>query len=116
MLAMVLSSCGSKKDNTSQAQSILNALLNGNYQDAAKDFDDNMKTALPVTDLEAAWKAITEQAGPFVEQTATRKTKQDGFDIIYITCKFEKGVLDMKAVFNNKQKVSGLFFQPAGTQ
>jgi dienelactone hydrolase len=94
------------------AKDLVSALANGDFNRAEENFDGTMKNALPAEKLQQAWNSLITQFGPFVEQSGTRRAKALQYDVIFVTCKFEKGVLDAKVVFNDKQQVAGLFFVP----
>jgi len=72
-----------------------------------------MKNALPAEKLREVWNSLIAQSGPFVEQAGTRREKILLYDVIFVTCKFERAVLDAKVVFNDKHQVAGLFFVPS---
>lgn len=95
------------------AKDLVSALASGNYKEAAKNFDGTMKNALPAAKLQEAWESLITQFGPFVEQGAARQEKIMGYNVIFVTCKFEKGFFDAKVVFNDKRQVAGLFFVPS---
>jgi hypothetical protein len=95
------------------AKDLVSALSSGDYKKATENFNGTMKKALPAEKLKEAWNSLITKSGPFVEQLGTRREKIMGYDVIFVTCKFEKGVLDTKVVFNNKQQVAGLFFVPS---
>lgn len=94
------------------AKDLVEALLEGDYERATENFDETMKKALPAAKLREVWNSIIAQMGPFVEQTGIRREKIQQYDVIFVTCKFEKGVLDTKVVFNSSKQVAGLFFVP----
>jgi hypothetical protein len=87
-------------------------LANQQFSAATGNFDETMKKTLPPEKLEETWKSTTDQMGPFKQQIGLRTEKQLGYDIVLITCEFEKGYLDIKVVYNNKKQVAGLFFVP----
>ena len=95
------------------ARNLVNSLAKGDFKKATENFDETMKKALPAEKLQEAWNSITIQYGPFVEQTGTRRTNILQYDVIFVTCKFEKGTLDTKVVFNGKKQIAGLFFVPS---
>jgi len=72
-----------------------------------------MKGALPEPKLREAWQTLLQQAGPFQKQLGTRQQAQAGYQIVFVTCQFERAALDIKVVFNTRQQVAGLFFVPA---
>jgi tRNA threonylcarbamoyladenosine modification (KEOPS) complex Pcc1 subunit len=98
---------------TKAAEELVNLLANGDYEKAVENFDTTMKNALPAEKLQQVWLSLIAQAGPFVKQVGTRKEKILQYDVVFVTCKFEKTVLDAKVVFNSDKQISGLFFVPS---
>lgn len=95
------------------AKDLVSALASGDFKKATENFDGTMKNALPAEKLQEVWSSIIAQSGPFVEQAGIRREKILQYDVIFVTCKFERGVLDAKVVFNGKQQIAGLFFVPS---
>ncbi len=95
-----------------QAKDLVNLLASGDYKKAVENFDDTMKKELLADKLKEVWNSLIVQSGAFVEQRGTRMEKIIGYDVVFVTCKFEKAVLDAKVVFNDKQQIAGLFFVP----
>jgi hypothetical protein len=85
------------------AKDLVNLLASGDYKKATENFDGTMKNALPAEKLQQVWNSIIAQMGPFVEQAGTRREKILQYDVIFVTCKFENGVLDAKVVFDGKK-------------
>lgn len=96
-----------------QAKDLVSLLANGDYEKAVENFDETMKKALPADKLKEVWNSLIAQVGAFVEQTAVRKEKILGYDVVFVTCKFENSVLDAKVVFDSEKKIAGLFFVPS---
>ncbi len=99
-------------EQTARAKAMLAALEKGEYEKAAKHFDDNMRKALPGDKLETTWKAIGKQLGAFAKTTGTRVEKGAKADTVYLTCKFEKATLDLKVVFDSDKQIMGFFLVP----
>jgi len=95
------------------AKDLVNALASGDYKKAVENLDGTMKKALPAEKLQEAWNSLIVQFGPFVEQSGIRRVKILQYDVIFVTCKFEKGVLDAKVVFDRNKQIAGLFFVPS---
>ena len=103
------------KDSNSlenMARDFVNLLVKEDFNEAVENFDDTMKTALPAEKLKEAWNALLAQFGPFEKQLDARSEKVLSYNVIYITCKFQKDFCDVKAGYNNKKQISGLFFVP----
>ena len=94
------------------AKDFVNLLVKRDFAKAVENFDETMKKALPAEKLQETWDSLIAQTGAFKQQTGTRKEKYLQYDIVFVTCKFEKGPLDVKVVYNDKKQVSGLFFVP----
>jgi hypothetical protein len=97
------------------ARDLVKYLANGNYEKAVENFDSIMKQVLPAEKLKQVWESIIVQCGAFVEQRGIREEKILGYNVVFVTCQFERAVLDAKVVFNNKEQITGLFFVPPQT-
>ena len=107
------------KDSNSlekMAKDFVNLLVKEDFNKAVKNFDDTMKTALPAEKLKEVWNALLAQFGPFEKQLNARSEKVLSYDVIYITCKFQKDFCDVKVVYNDQKQITGLFFVPAKEQ
>ena len=88
-------------------------LAKQDFAAAVARYDDTMAVALPEPKLRDAWQMVESQAGRFQKQLRARSQKVQGYDVVFVTCQFEKMALDTKVVFNSEGRVSGLFFVPA---
>jgi hypothetical protein len=96
-----------------QAKEFVDLMVQGEFSKAVENFDSVMSKAMPEEKLKEVWQTVIKQAGPFKKQTGTRTETLPKFDIIYVTCQFEKGNLDIKVVFNREKQITGLWFAPA---
>ncbi|HVC95585.1 MAG TPA: alpha/beta fold hydrolase [Pirellulales bacterium] len=100
-----------------QAQEFVDALAAGEFENATRDFDDTMLKVMPAGKLKETWGTVESQAGKFQKRRASRsekaKIKDSDLDIVFVTCDFEKMALDVKIVYTDDAKVTGLFFTPA---
>src|SRR5581483_1059799 len=99
-------------DPAARAQAFVAALSRGDFATAAADFDATMQKVLPADKLKTTWEAVTKQFGPFQKSTDTRTETKGQLQLVYVTCQFEKGPLDVRVVFNAEKHVSGLQFLP----
>ena len=118
LLAVSFISCGEKGDSqkagdyTSLAEQFVKMLVNEEYEKAAQSFDKTMENTLTADKLEIAWQNLTTQVGHYKRQLGVRQTKDQGYDIVFVSCEFEKNNADIKIVFNNAKEISGLWFVP----
>lgn len=114
--ALVLAGCGQSAkdvgavDLTKKAQEFVDLLVQADYGGVVDRFDSKMRETLPQEQVEGMWMAMQEKFGRFRKQIGVRQTKEQGFDCVYVTCSFEKRNVDIKIVFNERQRVAGLWF------
>jgi uncharacterized protein len=96
------------------AKTLVAQMAAGQFDKAVEPFDPTMKRALPADKLKEAWDGLTRQYGHYQRagDTTTEKVRQ--YDIVYVTCDFQRGKLDPKVVFTSDNKITGLFFAPSG--
>jgi dienelactone hydrolase len=94
------------------ARAFLATVARGDFDAATKHFDDAMKKALPADKLEATWKSVQKQAGAFKKQAGARTSKVGKYDVVLVTCEFEKSGLAARVVFDEQRRITGLFFVP----
>jgi len=111
-------SCGEKKDGpkvgdlTPLATGFVESLVKEDFANAVKNFDSTMKGVMSEAKLQEVWQELLAQSGSFKKQTGVRQTQEQGFNIVFVTCEFEKSTINIKVVFNNANEISGLWFVP----
>jgi dienelactone hydrolase len=105
-----------RADRTAAAQAFVAAQVRGDFAAAMKEFDDVMKKASPADKMEATWKLVQKQVGPFQKQLGTRQEKTEKYDIVYVTCQFEKMALDVRVVFTRDGQITGYTIRPVQKQ
>jgi hypothetical protein len=99
-------------DFTTMGKGFVEMLAKADYAGAFAKFDATMKGAMPVEQIEGAWRSLLAETGDFNKIAGVRQAKEQGYDVVYVTCEFEKSQLDVKVVYNNKKEVAGLWFLP----
>ena len=97
----------------SAAKQFVGQLAKGEFSPARARFDATMKRVVPEAKLAEIWASLISQTGPLREQIGTRTEKVERYDIVFVTCKFERSTLDVKVVFNRDKQIGGLFFVPS---
>jgi dienelactone hydrolase len=100
-------------ERVTAAQQLVSQFVAGQFAEAEKSFDSTMQQQLPEAKLSATWQTLLTQVGAFKGQTGTRTTRVQGYDVVFVTCAFEKAAIDVRVVYNAGGQVSGLFFSPA---
>lgn len=98
---------------TVKARELLAAMEKGDFQLAVRDFDATMLKLSGPDKLETMWKTqLPAQLGAFKKQAGARRDQLQGYEIVLVTCEFEKATLDARVVFDKAGKIAGLGFVP----
>lgn len=105
-----------KKSGTTYEQTgirTVNLLSTSRFGEVEKMFDDNMAQKLPPGRLADVWKTVVGQSGSFKKVLRTQSAEAQGFQVVMVTCAFERQTLIIQIAFDKEQKIGGLFFRPA---
>jgi uncharacterized protein len=100
------------EDRTVAARALITQLDEGEFSEVEASFDGTMRDALPAAKLEELWGQLKAQFGELQTQGETNQTRDGEYDVVTVTCSFEKGDLDARVVFDGEGRVAGLFFGP----
>lgn len=117
--ACTVSGCAQQKqtaDYTASAKDFVSQLSKGDFTAAEESLDSQMKAAAPPERLKEIWDSLAAQYGPFDGQVGTRKDKLAGYDVVYVTCQFDKSKTDLKIVFDSEGRISGLWNVPTPSE
>ncbi len=103
---------GDKPDPETLAREFVTAWAGGDHEGATATFDKTMRDAMPPQMMKEAWNGLVGRMGRFKEIAGTRMEKWEGYDIVFVTCLFDNGSIDIKLVYNVDRKISGLWFVP----
>lgn len=96
------------------AKSLVSQMAAGQFDKAIEPFDPTMRRVLPADKLKEVWDGLTKQHGQFQRATETTTEKVQQYEVVFVTCEFQRGKLDTKVVFTADDKITGLFFVPSG--
>lgn len=91
------------------AMEFVQSLAKGDYAKAEGYLNGIMKAGMPAPQLKTLWEGLVTECGPFQGLPAARQVKENLYDMVFVTCRFEKASLDLKVVFDNDRKVAGLW-------
>ena len=113
LTTLLLASCGKPATSISKAEGVVDSLAKSDFASVVTTFNPNMKSLMPADKLGAVWGQVIAQVGQFKARTSSRETQEQGYDIVYVTCQFEKANLDVKVVFDKNKQVTGFFIVPS---
>ena len=104
----------SEQDAIALAETLSDALIQGDFAGATKNFDDELKAALPEAQLKAVWQSLAVQVGAYRGKVGTPRVEAiEAYQRVTITLEFEQAMLDMRVVVNSSTgHIGGLFFAP----
>jgi dienelactone hydrolase len=94
------------------AKEFVNQLASTEYAKSREHFDSTMTALMPEAKVKEIWEQILLQAGSFKSQLGVRTQKFRTYDIVFVTCRFDRDTLDTKVVIDPAGKIAGLFFAP----
>ncbi len=96
-----------------KARKLVDQLSKGDFEGAEKGFGPKLWRALPKEKLAEAWKQVTAQAGSLEGVGAVSFEPVGGeYTIAWVACRFAKGPMRVKAVYDLRERLEGLFFLP----
>jgi hypothetical protein len=128
LLASALAACSSRREEGAQAANLkasqpdemtesagllIDNMAQGDFQSAARDFDDKMKLSVPPAKLRDLWGMITTQNGSFKKQIAIERDESPPYHLARVECQFERSILVLRVVFNSQKQVTGFFIEAA---
>jgi dienelactone hydrolase len=99
-------------ERLAKARAFVDAQAKGDFPAATKEFDDVMKKVSPADKMETVWKGIEKQVGPFQKQLSTRTETLGKYEVVYVTCQWEKMQLDVRVVFTRDGQITGYQIRP----
>lgn len=97
-----------------RAENFVLALSRGRTKEARAGFNEKMLAAMPEEGLADAWGSLVDRVGAFRAVTDVRAdVEKDGYRPIVVTTSHAKLPIDVRVVFDEHEKIAGLWFQPA---
>lgn len=93
------------------AQTFTSYLQSEDYESAFGMMDDRLMASLE-SKLESTWRQLVKTRGELVETGSYIGISADGYGAIEMTLIFENGTLIQRTVFDDENKLSGLWFLP----
>ncbi|HOE65331.1 MAG TPA: DUF3887 domain-containing protein [Candidatus Hydrogenedentes bacterium] len=94
-------------------QEVATALTQNDFAAAYGRFDERMRAALPEAKLAEVWQGLLKEVGAFQKQAGIRHEKIQGFDVVFVTCEFERGKRDLQVTVGPSGQVAGLYYRLA---
>ncbi|HEY1376930.1 MAG TPA: alpha/beta fold hydrolase [Gemmataceae bacterium] len=111
-LLIALAAADPAPTTAARGEAVVTALSQKTFDAAAADFTPEMQKALPPDKLKTVWPSVLGQFGPSQKELGTRTQTRDKDEIVFVSCQFEKGPLDVRLVYSADKKLGGMQFVP----
>ncbi len=114
LAALALAAVGQTDPLIGRAEAFVDAMSRGDYASAAAVLDAKMTEVFGPDKMAEFWKAVPARFGAFRRRVASRRDEPvPPYDIVLVTCEFEKTTLDARVVLDREGRVAGLNFVPS---
>jgi dienelactone hydrolase len=111
-----LPNAGEAADLQDKARELTELLAAHKIAAVVSYFDEAMVAAMPVAKLTEVWDGTIAQNGAFQTITDVAPLQDvQGYQVAVVTAKFEKATLNLRWVFDSKERVGGLYIVPMVT-
>ncbi len=91
---------------------IINHLTRGEFSSVTDQFDAVLQQSLPPEKLKRIWHTLLDRVGPYKKHLSTRSRKRQQYNVVRMTCDFEKSPVDITVVYGPRGEITGLWFKP----
>src|SRR3954452_12325023 len=88
------------KDPAAVATELIDRLAKGDFQAAASNFANVMRTMAPPEKLSEIWTSLQAQMGPYERRTGVRTQKQEPYEMVLVTTEFQRSTVDFKVLID----------------
>ena len=94
------------------AEQAVDALGRGDFAAVVERFDSTMQAAMPEKKMGELWTELVKQNGAFEERLASRSQNVQGYDVVFVNCRFASETLALQLSITPDKKVGGLYIRP----
>ena len=112
-IALFLNVCAMQaQTNTDRSLSLISKLQRAEYDSCQAMFDTVVSNQVNAGMMKQIWESMPRYIGAYQSYGEIRNTKTDTTETVVVRCNFEKTKMDLQLVYNQHQKIIGIFFLP----
>jgi len=100
-------------DISDLAEEFVAHLVDGQFDSAYAFFCAEMRGAMSEREPGGTWQQLLRQVGSYKESVEQHTERVEEYDVVILTAAFEKDLINIRMVFNEDRRISGLWFDPA---
>jgi len=89
-----------------QGKSVVNDLVARHFDKVFALFDDQVAQLLPADKLAKSWDSLLLQTGDFQSIEKVRQEEKQGYQVVYVTCAFQRARRDFIIVLNAQGRIA----------
>ncbi|MCK0471013.1 DUF3887 domain-containing protein [Halalkalibacter sp. APA_J-10(15)] len=119
LIALMLASCSNEEGDTGNtegtegkeriAESFIQQLADGSYNEAAEQFDETMSEAISEAELAQTWEEIELQLGAYIDHRYQSTEEAEGYSIVILEGLFEGQDVIISVSINEHEEISGFY-------
>jgi hypothetical protein len=98
--------------NADAAKEVVNKLVAEDFEGIRANFNEQMKQTLSVEILKTGWTSAIQNTGKYIGQVDLRRDLREGYDVYTITCRMQRGGLEVEVSYDRNGKIGGLWIRP----
>lgn len=91
------------------ARRFLERLAQADFEAARQDYDEGMRQALPPGRMEAIWKGLVQDAGPYEGVEPAKTTETQGYTVVDVPTVFARKILVLRVALDGEGRIAGFF-------
>jgi len=95
-------------DDEVLARTLVTDMAARHFDKVFAQFDETMAKALPADKLAESWDSLRSQVGEFRSIESEKREENQGYQIVHVICAFDKMKMDVRLVFDARQRVAGM--------
>lgn len=95
-----------------KALAFIDNLVQGEFAAATENFDQAMLQALPAERLQSIWEGLVSQFGAYQSTGEIDIQPVNEYTAVIVETHFERGVINLRVVFNSAGQITGFFYVP----
>ncbi|MBV9947164.1 MAG: alpha/beta hydrolase [Myxococcales bacterium] len=98
------------------ARALVTDMSRGDFAKAEVAFGDAMRSSLPPPSLRRVWDDLVGRHGPFERVVSVRDEARGArVVVVHVDCVFDHGLVEVRVVVEDAQRVVGLWLRPVGS-
>jgi hypothetical protein len=101
------------KDYETLGKNVVQDLLARRFEKVASQVNESWAKIMPPSEMAKFLNAVFLNSGAFQTFAGTRSEEEQGYHVVFVTCRFEKNIVEFTVSFDPKDRVAVITASPA---